>query len=398
MTKERLSTVPKKLLFSCDSSSLGAITEHDICHKSESELWCLFIRDRRWSMRQKRLLLDFFDGVSCILNASHSDVFDVIQSKPKHLNSEVNEQLIVADLDWLSLANNYIISIDSELYPSSLLELPDPPIALFASGDIRLLSEPQVAIVGSRRPTPIGVKIVRDISAGLARLGLVVNSGMALGIDGLAHQAALEVGGATIAIMGCGLDVVYPIRNAGLHAMIHAKGLLLSEFPLGTSPTKYTFPMRNRIVSGLSYGVVIVEAAPNSGTLITASFASEQNKEVMVVPGSALSRQYAGSHELIKNGAALVDCYEDVLHCLASPLQDVLLNSPQAKQRVSSSLDAIDSSASHLLNFIGAESTSMDAIILASGLTTAEVSSILLELELNGLLAMANDGGYVNLS
>lgn len=235
--------------------------------------------------------------------------------------------------------------------------------------------------------------MVSRISADLAALGVVITSGMALGIDGMAHQAALSGGGQTIAVMGCGLDVIYPARNSGLYQAIAENGLLVSEFPLGVKPSKYTFPMRNRIVSGLSLGVLIVEAAIRSGTLITASFASEQNKEVMVLPGSALSRQYEGSHDLIKNGAALVACSEDVLHCLATQLGDVLRS--QRKPSLGASEEA---ERSMLLKFIGAESTSIDSITLGSGLTTTEVSSMLLELELKGVVAVAQDGGYVNLS
>ena len=397
MTKERLSSMQKNLLF--PECLLGAgVTSGNCLKQNHLRFWCLFIRDRRWSSRQKRSLFFHFGDVERIFNANYAEVCEVIQGQPRCISSDVDDKRIDEDLTWLALSSNHLISIGSEYYPSSLLELPDPPIALFASGDIELLREPQVAIVGSRRPTPIGCKVVREISAGLARLGLVISSGMALGIDGLAHQAALEVGGGTIAVMGCGLDIIYPSRNALLHENIQANGLLLSEFPLGVAPTKYTFPMRNRIVSGLSYGVVIVEAALNSGTLITANFASEQNKEVMVVPGSALSRQYEGSHELIKNGAALVSGYEDVLHCLATPLTDLLLNSPRRQSQASDAGRDVEFMGSALLAFIGAESTPIDAITSASGLTTAEVSSILLELELNGLLAIACDGGYVNLS
>ena len=357
------------------------------------EYWCLFLRDRRWSIKQKRALLSHFKCVSKILNASCAQTNEIVKSKPKNTVSAIDPMQIHDDLKWLSLPYNELITIQDSRYPKVLLELPDPPLALFTSGDLRLLGDPAVAIVGSRRPTPIGAKVAKDISSGLARLGIVIVSGMALGIDGLVHQAARDVDGGTIAVMGCGLDVVYPVRNTGLYAQIKSKGLLVSEFTLGTRPTKYTFPMRNRIVSGLAYGVVIVEAAKKSGTLITASFANEQNKEVMVVPGSVLSTQYAGSHELISNGAALISSYQNVLECLSGPLSHVILRTTEKSSEKS------EQSTKHpILQFIGAESTSVDAIVLSSGLTTADVSSILLDLELNGFVAATQEGGYINLS
>ena len=366
-------------------------TKLDI-HRME-ECWCLLIRDRRWSAKQKRQLIRHFSCPSKVLSASYAQTSEVIQRKQSQANANIDVQQIKADLQWLSSPQNHLITINDTRYPEALLQLPDPPLALFASGKLSLLNEPVVAIVGSRRPTPIGAKITHDLSAGLAKLGIVIASGMALGVDGLAHQAALEVGGGTIAVMGCGLDIVYPLRNTGLRNDIAVNGLLISEFALGVKPTKYTFPMRNRIVSGLAHGVIIVEAAKRSGTLITAGFASEQNKEVMVVPGSALSSQYAGSHDLIMNGAALVTSTKDVLRCLAVPLRHVLLETKNEEGRQSGK------SLKHpLLEFIGAESTSMDAIIFSSGLTTAEVSSILLELELDGLVAATQEGGYMNLS
>lgn len=358
-----------------------------------AELWCLFIRDRRWSARQKRVLFEHFGSLDHVFNAGQADVRNVLQGMPKNAKSDVAQSAIKADLHWLSLAGNHLITIEDDRYPLNLRQLPDPPLALFASGNIALLKEPQVAIVGSRRPTPVGESVVSAISADLARLGVVITSGMALGIDGMAHQAALNCGGNTIAVMGCGLDVIYPARNSDLYRSIAENGLLVSEFPLGVQPSKYTFPMRNRIVSGLSLGVLIVEAAMRSGTLITASFASEQNKEVMVLPGSALSKQYQGSHELIKNGAALVSSSDDVLHCLAAQLGDALRGQVKPNSK-----EYVEVSDSGLLAFIGAESTSVDSIILGSGLTTTEVSSMLLELELKGVVAIAQDGGYVNLS
>ncbi|MFT4634956.1 MAG: DNA processing protein [Arenicella sp.] len=353
--------------------------------------WCRLIRDQRWSRAQKHQLVSHFQHPERVLTAPYQQVLSVISGRPRCSQPKVEQSIIDADLDWLSQHSNHLIPITDQCYPRLLRQLVDPPLALFAIGDIALLHEPQVAIVGSRKPTPIGDKVARSISGGLSGLGLVVTSGMALGIDAAAHQAAMHAGGLSIAVLANGLDIIYPSRHRSLFEHLGSTGLLVSEYPLGVAPRRHTFPQRNRIISGLSYGVVIVEAAERSGTLITARLAMEQNREVMVVPGSALSSQYRGSHMLLQQGASLVSCCTDVIHCLSEPLARFLQDS--AKVPVAGHL-----TPHPLLQFISAESTSVDDIILGSQLTSGEVSSMLLELELIGAVAIANDGGYVNLS
>ena len=361
------------------------------------ECWCRLIRDRRWSSSQKRDLIHYFKSPSRVLDAPVEQVRMLITGRQRSLSSSIDEFSVQADLSWLNRDNHHLIPFTDERYPPLLLELTDPPLALFAIGNIGLLTEPQVAIVGSRRPTPVGEKITRTISHDLAELEVVVTSGMAFGVDGAAHQAAITNGGKSIAVLGNGLDTIYPSRHRALYEDLAAGGLLISEYPLGVKPSRYTFPQRNRIISGLSFGVVIVEAAERSGTLITARLAMEQNREVMVVPGSALSTQYYGSHQLLKQGAALVSSAKDVIHCLSEPLSRFV----QANTSLTSTSLSIASNtdAKHfLLKYISTESTSIDDIILGSELTSAEVSSMLLELELLGVVAIADDGGYVNLS
>ncbi|MFT6407476.1 MAG: DNA processing protein [Arenicella sp.] len=357
--------------------------------------WCRLIRDRRWSRAQKRQLVTFFGRPELVLAASQEQIWSIISGRPRATDSTVEQSVIDADLSWLEQHSHHLIPITERRYPCLLRQLEDPPLALFAIGDIGLLHEPQVAIVGSRKPTPIGDNVTRSISGGLAGLGVVVTSGMALGIDAIAHQAAFQAGGLSIAVLGNGLDIIYPSRHRALYQQLVSNGLLVSEYPLGFKPSRYTFPQRNRIVSGLSHGVVIVEAAERSGTLITARLAMEQNRDVMVVPGSALSSQYRGSHELLKQGAALVSSCDDVIHCLSEPLSRYLRNVDGA---TTTATQAEPLPRHPLLQFISAESTSVDDIILGSQLTSAEVSSMLLELELIGAVAIANDGGYVNLS
>jgi DNA processing protein len=358
--------------------------------------WCRLIRDRRWSQAQKRQLIDGFGCPFLALNAPLEQVRTVISGRQQNKSSLIDESMLEADQYWLSCDHHHLVSLSDPEYPALLRELCDPPLALFAIGNIGLLGQPQVAMVGSRKPTPVGEKVARTISGELANLGIVVTSGMALGIDGAAHRGALNVGGPSIAVLGNGLDTIYPARHKALFDKLSTDGLIVSEYPLGVRPDRYTFPQRNRIVSGLSYGVVIVEAAERSGTLITARLAIEQNRDVMVVPGSALSAQYKGSHYLLQQGAALVSSSSDVLNCLSAPLSRII----EAKTTGPFSEPADQPSVlqQRLLEHISTESTSVDDIILSSQLTSAEVSSMLLELELIGAVAISNDGGYVNLS
>ena len=374
----------------------------------DSEAWCRLVRDRRWSRAQKFQLLEYFQCPCEVLSLSSQYSQSVISGQVRAVDPQVEQSVIDADLQWLSSVEHGLIGLFDDRYPDMLKQLPDPPIALFFIGNAELLAEPQVAIVGSRAPTPIGDKVAKLISQDLANSGITITSGMALGIDGVAHRAALEVEGSSIAVLGNGLDIVYPRRNKSLFSLLERDGLLVSEYPLGVSPGRYTFPQRNRIVSGLSHGVVIVEAAEKSGTLITARLAMEQNREVMVVPGSALSAQYRGSHHLLNQGAVAVSNARDVLECLAQPLSTYLssesvsingsvVGDSKAPQREQEGRVKIHFSHP-LLAHISAESTSLDQIISSSQLTSAEVSSMLLELELQGAIAVAVDGGYVNLS
>lgn len=360
------------------------------------EQWCMLVRDRRWSLRQKHQLLEHFKTPDGIRSAPAQEVRACLKGKPLSRSDQISNESIQADLSWLEQAEHHLIHINDVRYPRALKQLPDAPIALFAKGDVSLLNTPQVAIVGSRRPTPVGVKATDEIARQLATVGICVTSGMALGIDGIAHAGALNAGGASTAVLGSGLDLVTPIRHQKLFERLSHFGLIVSEYPLGHPATRYTFPERNRIVSGLSLGVIIVEAAQRSGTLITARLATEQNRELMVVPGSALSTQYTGSHALIQQGAALVCNAEDVLHCLA----DQLGHWYQAVQAevIATPKESLSREEQSLLEAIGAESTRVDDIIFASGLTAAEVSSMLITLEVKGVVAACGDGGYVNLS
>jgi len=367
--------------------------------------WLMLIRDSRWSRRQKHELIRKFEVPRFIYQSPIASLCQSISGRVKAgltvFSVESLMQQAIKDLSWIEANNVSLITYDHLSYPVLLKEIGDSPLALFALGDISLLCEPQVAIVGSRRPTPIGARVARQISQELSSLGIVITSGMALGIDGLAHQGALDQGDPTIAVMGCGLDVVYPSRHRKMFEQIQTAGLLVTEYPMGVKPNRYTFPERNRIVSGLSLGTVIVEAAKKSGTLITARLAMEQNREVMVLPGSSLSHQYQGSHQLIKNGAALTTSVDDILFVLKDPLERANSNSMACDKRIVSKglvKQKVGVGESSLMSFIGAESISVETLILSSGLTPAEVSSMLLMLELEGRVAMSGDGGYISTS
>lgn len=376
---------------------------------SEHELlsWLRLIRDRRWSRRQKHELLDFYKSPCVIYSSSLIDLKKVVTGRMKAGFASFDvcslDEFIETDLKWLQSNDASLIVSSSDRYPEQLKQIEDAPIALFALGNVSLLRDPQVAIVGSRRPTPIGVKLARQISAGLSELGVVITSGMALGIDGLAHEGALDQLNPTIAVMGCGLDVVYPARHKKMHQRIKECGLLISEYPPDMKPSKYTFPERNRIVSGLSMGVLIVEAAMRSGTLITARLAMEQNRDVMVLPGSAVSAQYQGSHRLIASGAALVTCVEDVVFILKDQLErfsndEAASHTVKASKSTEIPVDIIDEEEGELIALIGAEPVSIESLIMSSRLTPAQVSAMLLSLELEGKVAMSGDGGYINIS
>lgn len=366
--------------------------------------WLSLVRDIRFSSLQKRQLLTHYLCPTVIYQHSYQQLCAWLGVPVNHQKDtefrNKTELGLKKDIQWLEQANHHLLCWNDDDYPELLKQINDPPICLFASGNLQLLSEPKVSVVGSRRPTPVGAKVTQRISTDLAQLGIVITSGMALGVDALSHQAALAINEPTIAVMGCGLDIIAPTRHRALFEQITEQGLAVSEYPIAHPASKYTFPQRNRIVSGLSYGVIIVEAADKSGTLITARLAIEQNREVMVVPGSPHNPQYVGSHRLIRQGASLVACAEEVLAELNGYLQEVL-NTDTRKPKVLSKVTT-DSSLTNeqivvdypVLSHIDYEPTTMDKIILSSGLTASEVSSMLLILELEGLVTVTSDGSY----
>ncbi len=304
---------------------------------------------------------------------------------------EPDWEQVEADLGWLEQPGAQILLSDDSGYPPLLKAIPDPPPLLFVLGDVAILRQKQLAIVGSRHPTPAGRETAHDFAQHLAANGVVITSGLALGIDGASHEGALAGGGLTVAVAGTGLDRVYPARHRDLAHRIGENGVLVSEFPPGTPPTASNFPRRNRIISGLSMGVLVVEAALRSGSIITARSAIEQGREVFAVPGSIHNPQARGCNSLIRQGAKLVETAADIFEELggfATPMREEL-NPDHAV-----SDPELDSEYKRVLASIGHEPTAVDTVVQRSGLTTDAVCSMLLVLELQGLIASTSSGHY----
>ena len=284
-----------------------------------------------------------------------------------------------AALAWLERADQHLLMWDAPEYPALLAEIPDPPPLLFVAGDARILDRPQLGMVGSRRASRPGLDTAAAFARSLAGAGFVITSGLALGIDAAAHQGALDVGGATIGVLGTGLEKLYPQRNRQLAARMAAEGsAVVSEFPLDAGPVASNFPRRNRIISGLSLGVLVVEASVASGSLITARLAAEQGREVYAIPGSIHHPGARGCHQLIRDGAVLVETVEHILEALRGwQVQSPSCTSPEPQ-----------STPSHpLLALLYAAPQTSEALAVSSGWPLPKVLAALTELELDGHIA-----------
>jgi DNA processing protein len=293
---------------------------------------------------------------------------------------------VEADLRWLEAPGRDLIPIDDARYPQCLRETTGAPLALFTQGDPDLLLLPQIGIVGARAASPQGLENARAFAAELAKRGLVITSGLALGIDGAAHQGALDADGYTIAVFGTGLDRVYPARHRDLAHRIAEKGLLISEFSPATASKPENFPRRNRIISGLSLGVLVVEATHDSGSLITARYANEQGRDVFAIPGSIHNPMARGCHKLIRQGAKLVETVDDILEEIAPHI---------ARHRsVSAVAASADPQDEALLAAFGDDPMAFDELLARSGLAVDVLSTVLLRWELEGQVSPAAGGRY----
>jgi DNA processing protein len=298
-------------------------------------------------------------------------------------------------LTWLdSQPNHYIVTLSDPLYPPLLAQISDPPQVLFIKGSIESLLLPSIAIVGSRNASRGGLDMAADLAGHLANQGFSITSGMATGIDGAAHKATLAVNGTTMAVLGCGVECIYPKRHQHLYHDIINTGCVISEYWPSIGPFAGNFPRRNRIVSGLSLGTVVVEASRKSGSLISARLAMEQNREVFAVPGSVLGGYSQGCHDLIKNGAKLVESAADIIEELGC-LSDYHLEQLHLRHHIQDN-DISDLPFPPLLASVGYETTAIDSVVEDSGKPIDLVLIQMLELELQGWVA-AVPGGYVRL-
>ncbi|CAH9019628.1 DNA-processing protein DprA [Candidatus Nitrosacidococcus sp. I8] len=303
---------------------------------------------------------------------------------------------VTRDLQWLEQqSNRCILTLADKDYPPLLKEITDPPPVLFIEGSLELLSLPQLGIVGSRNPSSNGKETAHQFSHSLSRSGLLINSGLAVGIDTAAHQGSLASNLPTIAVVGTGLDRVYPARNRDLAQKIRENGALVSEFPIGTPPLAQNFPRRNRIISGLSLGILVIEAATQSGSLITARLAAEQGREVFAIPGSIHNPLSKGCHRLIREGAKLVETAQDIMGELKSLVGFIAANQPYLDSSNNKDLQNIESEYKNVLNKLGYDPVPIDALVERCQLTVEELSSILLVLELQGFITALPGGCYI---
>ncbi|MBT8040771.1 MAG: DNA-processing protein DprA [Gammaproteobacteria bacterium] len=365
-------------------------------------------------------LIERFGGVNAFVAASAPDLRRAgLKDDSVEAIRHFDESLLRQDLEWLKAPGHTLMTWNDERYPSLLRNLSSPPAALFVDGDVDVLWQPQLAVIGSRNPTSGGRDNARDFASELTRQGLTITSGMADGIDSEAHMAALDAGGSTVAVLGTGADVVYPASGRSLARRISERGALVSEFPLGTPARRTHFPSRNRIISGLSMGVLVIEAGLRSGTLITARLAGEQGREIFALPGSIHNPMAKGCHRLIRDGARLVENVSEILQELAALAGRMAVDLQQ--RNVDDAPQGLESDAGHpkledsargaadglerapwesdpdylaLWDCLGYDPRPVDAVIEKCGLTARAVSAMLLMLELRGMVEAHPGGAY----
>jgi len=334
----------------------------------------------------QRNLLKTFGLPERIFDAGATALSRAVSPKQAELLHSYDAQAgIEASLAWAAEPGNAILTLVDAAYPQRLLQSSDPPTIVYVKGRADLLNSPAFAIVGSRNATPQGISNAESFAAALSDAGLTIVSGLALGIDAAAHRGGLRGKGSTVAVIGTGLDRVYPARNKELARDIAEEGAIISEFPLGTPALKENFPRRNRIISGLACGCLVVEAAERSGSLITARLAGELGRDVFAIPGSIHSPLSKGCHKLIKQGAKLVDDVRDILD---------ELNLISASKGEAAASTPVDPASARLLDCLGYDSCDVDTLAARCGLTAEKLYAILLQLELEGRIASLPGGRF----
>ena len=351
--------------------------------KDDILLWLALSRCPKFNFKQYQQLTEYLDDVFEIFTFPYTELI--------HFGFKAEQATYICSIKWDELEREIcwaqqqeiqIVSIDSDLYPELLAEIANPPMVLYAKGDVSCLNTPQFAFVGSRSPSPYGETVAGRLAKEMAETNAIVTSGMAVGIDGISHNACLNAGGKTVAVLGSGLKHIYPKRHLQLAQRIAEQGLILSEFALDVPPIHYNFPRRNRIISGLSNATIVIEAAEKSGSLVTAKYALEQGRDVFAVPGNIHNPLAKGPHTLLKQGAKLVETLDDII-------EEFVLVSASAKNDQKKNL-----AESKLLASVDYDTTPVDVIVRRSHLPVEQVLTELLNLEVQGLVA-AVPGGYV---
>jgi DNA processing protein len=337
------------------------------------------------SLRSQRLLARHFGEIRDVFRSRKKDLVDIglDEDKAEALLAPGLLQKAEKEISWLESKGFFILTVKDREYPEYLREIFDPPLVLYGAGSKKILGQASVSIVGARKPSPYGRAIAERLSQDLASRGLVVVSGLARGIDSMSHWGALKEG-RTVAVLGSGLDVLYPRENRDLFQKILEKGAVITEYPRKSPPLGFHFPLRNRIISGLSRALIVIEATKRSGSLISARLALEQNREVMAVPGNITSSLSQGTNWLIKGGAKLVEDWKDVAEELSSPLREQILSQTEKPGEKALPLSPEEKRVYNLL--VPDALKSVDELVEESRLSVSEVLSLLLSLELKDLV------------
>ncbi|PHS72951.1 MAG: DNA-protecting protein DprA [Cycloclasticus sp.] len=366
---------------------------------SEIDAWLALSRVKGVGPKTYLALLDAFSSPSRVFSASINEL------KKAGLSSLLAGQIknfdyhaVAQDLAWLAQDDCHVMLWTDSDYPALLREISDPPPVLFIRGDRSLLNSLQIAMVGTRNPSPMALKTTHAFAKNFATFGLTVTSGLALGVDQAAHKGALDVRGNTIAVAATGLDRVYPASHKPLAEEIIKTGAIVSEFPIGTQVKPGYFPRRNRIISGMSLGVLVVEAAIKSGTLVTARHAMEQGREVFAIPGSIHNPLSKGCHHLIRQGAKLVETADDVLEDLGNLSLASMTSVNEEAENLDSPTSSLGADYLKLLEKIAYDPILIDELLINSDFTVEEISSMLLVLELQGLVSSAPGGFFYRCS
>ncbi len=349
--------------------------------------WLALARIQGLGCATFRKIADHLNDPTQLFSASEKELAAIPGLDPEVIQGAVHFSAwdeVESELERVRQAGFDLVTYNDPSYPSRLRMISDPPPYLYVKGELRKEDGNAVAVVGSRSASEYGKRVAGELCRSLALLGFTVVSGMARGIDGTAHEAALEAGGRTIAVLGSGLDVPYPPEHEGLYHRISERGAVVSEFAMGTRPLAFHFPSRNRVISGLSLGVVVVEATEKSGSLITAGLALEQGREVFAVPGEVGSSRSRGTHRLIRQGAKLVETVQDILEEIAPQLS---IPAGASQEKPSLILpEGVSSEARRVFEMVRERPLQIDEVIETSGLSPSRVSEILLDLELQGFL------------